>query len=89
MRVDPQEVEFSKYLLTIGEETAEVFPAIGEDIIQIPSNFLVKTLPELVAKVFPDIQNGYRDKYYVAHRAILTPKNEHVDEINAHTVIPA
>ena len=68
MRVDPKKVEFSRYLLSIGEGTAEVFPAIGDEVIQIPSAFLVKTLPELVTKVFPRIQNGYKDKYHVAHR---------------------
>ena len=84
MRVNPQEVEFSKYLLTIGEGTAEVFPTIGDEVIKIPGDFLVKTLPELVEKVFPQLHDGYADKYYVAHRAILTPKNEHVDKLNAH-----
>ena len=38
-------------------------------------------------KVFPDIQNGYENKYYVAHCAILTPKkNKNVDRINAEVV---
>ena len=46
----------------------------------------MKTLPELVEKVFPQLHDGYTDKYYVAHRAILTPKNEHVDKINAHVM---
>ena len=86
MRVDPREIEFSKYLLSIGEGTAEVFPAISDQVIKIPSDFLVQTLDELVAKVFPDVYEGYADKYYVAHCAILTPKNEHVDKINAHVM---
>ena len=75
-----------KTILSIGEGTAEVFPAIGDQVIKIPSDFLVQTLDELVAKVFPDVYKGYADKYYVAHRAILTPKNEHVDKINAHVI---
>ena len=84
MRVDSKEVEFLKYLLHIGQGNAEMFPTIGDDIIKVPSHFLVKTLPELVEKVFPQIHNAYEDKYYIAHRALLTPKNEHVDNINAH-----
>ena len=82
MRVHPQKAEFSKYLLTIGEGTAQLFFEIGDDMIKISNNFLVKMLPELIGKVFPDTQNGYRYKYYVAHWAILTPKNETVDRIN-------
>ena len=67
MRVDPEEVEFSNYLLTIGEGTAEVFPDVGDDVIKVPHNYLVKSLPQLITRVFPDIQDGYRNKYYVAH----------------------
>ena len=61
-----------------------MFPDIGDAVIKVPSEFLVKTLDELIAKVFPQIKDGYEDKYYIAHRTILTPKNEHVDKINAH-----
>ena len=86
MRVHPEEVEFSYYLLTIGEGTAQVFPGVGEDVIKVPHNFLVRSLPELIMTVFPGIQGGYENKYYVAHRAILTPKNENVDKINAHVM---
>ena len=50
MRADPSEVEFSKYLLSIGEGTAEVFPGIGDQVIQVTDGFLVKSLSELVGK---------------------------------------
>ena len=86
MRVDPSEVEFSKYLLSIGEGAAEVFTDIGDQVIQVPDEFLVKSLSELVGKVFPEIKDGYGDKYYVPHHAILTPKNENVDRINTHVM---
>ena len=41
MRLDPKEVEFSKYLLTIGEGHAQVFPNIGDQVIKVPEEFLV------------------------------------------------
>ena len=66
MRVDPGKVELSKYLLSIGGGTADMFPDIGDQVIQVPGEFLVKSLSELVGKVFPEIQDGYGDKYYVA-----------------------
>ena len=35
----------------------------------------------MIDKVFSDIQEGYLYKYWVAKRAILTPRNEGVDKI--------
>ena len=86
MRVDPKEFEFSKYLLSIGEGHAQVFPNIGDQVIKVPDEFLVRSLSELIVKIFPRIEEGYKDKYYVAHHAILTPKNENVDKINAQVM---
>ena len=86
MRVDPKEVEFSKYILSIGEGRAQVFPNVGDQVIKVPDEFLVRSLSELIAKIFPRIEEGYKDKYYVAPCAILTPKNENVDKINAQVM---
>ena len=36
----------------------------------------------LINKVFPNVKNGYSDKYGIARRAMLTPRNESVDKIN-------
>ena len=36
MRVAEDEIQFSSYLLTIGNGTAEVHAEVGEDMIQIP-----------------------------------------------------
>ena len=51
-------------------------------MIQIPDEYLVETMDELINKVFPNVEDGYLDKYWVARRAILTPRNESVDKIN-------
>ena len=51
-------------------------------MIQIPQEYLVNSIDELIEKVLPDIEEGYLDKYYVSKCAILTPKNENVDKIN-------
>ena len=82
MRVAKDEVDFSSYLLTIGDGTTQTHPEIGQDIIQIPQQYLVDTMDELIDKVFPDIENVETDRYWIARRAILTPKNESVDKIN-------
>ena len=82
MRVHHDEVDFSSYLLTIGDGTAQVHPHVGEDMIQIPQQYLVNSLDELIDKVFQNIEDGYADKYWVAKRAILIPRNDGVDKIN-------
>ena len=82
MHVIPEEIEFAKYLLTLGNGTATVHSEEGEDMFQIPSQYLVNTIEKLIQKVFPGLDSGYSDKYFVSHHAILTPINDNVDKIN-------
>ena len=82
MWLEKEEVNFAAFLLTIGDGTAKVHADRGEDMIQIPHEYLVDSIDDLVDKVFPNIDDGYLDKYYASRRAILTPKNENVDKIN-------
>ena len=86
MRVEKEEVEFVEYLLWIGDGVEEVFPEIGEQVIKIASQFLVHSFEKLISKVFPQIADGYEDKYYIAHQVILTPKNDNVNRINAQVM---
>ena len=51
-------------------------------MIKVPPKYVVHTLDELIARVFPDISDGYTDKYFVSQHAILTPKNDNVHKIN-------
>ena len=82
MTVAEDEIDFSAYVFTIGDGKAQVYPEIGKDMIQIPEQYLVDTIDKLIDKVFPDIEDGYPEKYWVARRAILTPRNESMDKIN-------
>ena len=82
MRVDKDEVDFSSYLLTIGNGMAQKHPEIGEDAVQIPKKYLVDDLETLINRVFPRIHEGYADKYFISRCAILTPINDNVDKIN-------
>ena len=82
MRVNPEQIDFANYLLTLGNGTSPVYPHIGEDIIRIPGMYLADSTEELIDKVFPELENGYTDRYFVSHRAILTPLNANVDKLN-------
>ena len=82
MRVDPEELEFSEYVLGIGNGTEKTYPDRGESIIKIPDKYLVPTVNHLINQVYPDFSMAYNDRFFVAHRAILTPKNENVDDLN-------
>ena len=82
MRVTSDESDFSAYVLTIDHGTAEWHPEIDEDIIKVPPEYAVHTLDEPIARVFPDISDGYTEKYFVSWHAIVDPKNDNVDKIN-------
>ena len=57
------EIDFSAYMLTIGDGIAELHPEIGEDMIKVPQEYLVDTLYTLIQRLFPNISDGYSDKY--------------------------
>ena len=66
MRVAKDELAFSNYLLTVGSGTAHVHTEVGENVIQLPKEYLVATLEELISKVHPQKADGYREKYFVS-----------------------
>ena len=74
MHVAMYEIDFSAYVLTTGDGTAGQHPQIKEDMIKLPQEYLVDTLDALIQRVFPNISDGYSDKYFVVWQAILTPK---------------
>ena len=82
MRLKSDEVDFANYLLQLGNGTTPVHPEIGEDMVKVPNKYLVDSTDELIDKVFPQLENGYMDKYFISHGAILTPLNDNVDKLN-------
>ena len=47
MRLKPDEVDFAKYLLQLGNGTIPVPSEIGEDMVKIPQQYLVDSTDEL------------------------------------------
>ena len=50
--------------------------------ISFPFGNIVKTATELAVDVFPQLEMKFRDRDWLAGRAILAPKNDKVAEIN-------
>ncbi|KAF5466120.1 hypothetical protein F2P56_016075 [Juglans regia] len=81
-RFDPN---FSNYLLQVGNGTT---PITIENKIKIPNEMLipyrndVESLDDLIDAVFQDIGSYSENLSEMTNRAILTPKNNSVDEIN-------
>ncbi|XP_057778382.1 uncharacterized protein LOC130997139 [Salvia miltiorrhiza] len=79
---DPQ---FSKFLLSVGNGEE---PMDDEGNIKIPDDMVIEydneenSLKRLIAAIFPSLARNAYSAEYMTNRAILTPKNEHVDKLN-------
>ncbi|XP_052740613.1 uncharacterized protein LOC128198563 [Bicyclus anynana] len=79
---DPAAHEFSKQLLEIGDGKIQIDRTNG--LIAVPNNFctIAQSIDELIECVFPNIVQNYRNHDWLTERAILAPKNIHVNAIN-------
>lgn len=83
MQNDPSALEFSKQLLQLGNGKLQIDAA---GLIQLPTNFctISQSKEQLINSVFPNILQHYKNHDWLRERAILAPKNTHVNEINFH-----
>jgi hypothetical protein len=82
-----QQQAWVDYLQRIGEGTEQVFPEVGEEAILIPEDMCCQgdTIDSLVDEVYDDLghfTNSQSRNEHIIQRAILTPLNEDVDNIN-------
>jgi ATP-dependent DNA helicase PIF1 len=76
---------FSDFLLRIGNGTEE---SIGEDYVRLPEDIVIgytdseASVSKLVNDIFPALDHYGRLPSYISARAIISTKNEYVDEIN-------
>ncbi|XP_076761771.1 ATP-dependent DNA helicase Pif1-like [Xylocopa sonorina] len=73
---------FEKQLLDIGNGKIEMDGSTH--CITLPENFchIAKSIDELIAKVFPNVSQNYKNNQWVSERAILAAKNIRVNLIN-------
>jgi len=76
---------FAKWLLDVGEGKFSDDNE-GEQLIDIPDELLITNsfdpLNDLIEYVYPSILQNFNDPVYFQERAILAPRNVHVQEVN-------
>ena len=83
--------DFASWVLAVGDghiPTAEIVGEIkGEDLIVIPERFCqldgVNSVDKMVESTFPDFLSNYKNADYLSERAILSPTNVVVGNVNS------
>ena len=81
--------EFASFLMSVGNGTLKGHPTLPEDIVMIPEEFLLSpttvenALSELVDWCFPELNAPNIDFATMSTRAILTPLNKDVEDLNS------
>ncbi|XP_009803962.2 uncharacterized protein [Nicotiana sylvestris] len=75
---------FDKWLLQIGD--GSFYDDINKELIKLPPDVCIKPsndpIGSIVEAVYPSLLQKYNDPTYLKERAILTPKNKMVHELN-------
>ncbi|TVU14363.1 hypothetical protein EJB05_37826, partial [Eragrostis curvula] len=79
---------FSQYLLRVGDGVEE---SVGDDYIRLPEEIVIeydeeKGIDKLVEDIFPNLLANVSDAAYMSSRAILSTKNEYVDQLNSKMI---
>ncbi|GFV99733.1 ATP-dependent DNA helicase [Trichonephila clavipes] len=69
--------QFANKLLQIGDGKV---PSTG--LICMPCGQIVNSSDELLSKVYPNIQQNFKDQDWLSHRAILASRNDVVEKLN-------
>ncbi|XP_066374055.1 uncharacterized protein [Miscanthus floridulus] len=80
---------FLDYLLRSGNGTEKT---IGDDYVSLPENIVIgytdteDSITKLIQDVFLSLEENGRSTAYMSTRAILSTKNEHIDQLNAKMI---
>ncbi|XP_068338961.1 uncharacterized protein [Pyrus communis] len=74
----------TKFLLRVGDGNEDV---IMDDMVKLPECMVIPwesdhSINQLIAKIFPDLEDHINDATYMVERAVVTPTNEDVDMLN-------
>ncbi|KAF5187279.1 Atp-dependent dna helicase pif1 [Thalictrum thalictroides] len=79
---------YSDMLMRIGNGSE---PYVVDDLIRMPDEIVIpwegeQSILQLINAVFPKMSDNAYDRNYIMERAIITPKNNYVDQLN-HQVL--
>jgi len=79
-----KKIEFSKYILRVGEGKEKNYPEIRNDMIKLPNDICVPltNTADLINKVYEDFDKNYHDIEYLMNRGVLVTTNKLADQIN-------
>ena len=85
--------EFNDWVLSIGDGTAQgtVHSDDGDsELVEIPHDVLIPRLEsaidDIIRSTYPNLATLYSDPAYLRERAIISPKNDTIDEINGRVL---
>ncbi|OMP07463.1 DNA helicase PIF1, ATP-dependent [Corchorus olitorius] len=83
--------DFAHWLLQVGDGNLPSLISTPDEEgnwIKIPHDLLIHTegdpIQVIANEIYHDLQNHYADSAYIKERAIVTPYNDTVDQINSH-----
>ncbi|XP_010527539.1 PREDICTED: uncharacterized protein LOC104804874 [Tarenaya hassleriana] len=92
MRLHRSERDFAEWVLKVGDGTIpkrakNLHPKDECDTVEIDKRLVINadadTVEEIAKHTYPNFCQLYKDKTYLMERAVLTPRNDHVDEVNS------
>ncbi|GFQ77387.1 ATP-dependent DNA helicase, partial [Trichonephila clavata] len=72
--------QFANKLLQIGDGKVPEDPSKG--LIIMPCGQIVNSPDELLSKVYPNIQQNFKDQDWLSYRAILASRNDMFEKLN-------
>ncbi|KAF8095209.1 hypothetical protein N665_0339s0078 [Sinapis alba] len=93
MRLKEEDMDFANWILKVGDGNSDTVSshsiAYGEgEQIAVNKSFMIpatdKPHEALAAAAYPDFIHNYRNKKYLTERAVLTPTNNTVHDMNAY-----
>ncbi|GJU87647.1 ATP-dependent DNA helicase PIF1-like protein [Tanacetum coccineum] len=89
--IDTRKQAFNQWVLAVGDGKVPARIKDGEDEptwIEIPETFLIPSsespIQQIVEETYPNFIQRQKDDAYLRERAILTPRNDDADAINAY-----
>ena len=83
MRTEANEVEFSQYILKLGEGREDIIQEINQNSVRIPDKYLVHDINALIERVFPNLEVEDKELSSLIEGTIYAPLNKNIKNLNA------